>query len=149
MAGIDMVHVPYRGGQLALTDLIGGRVQVLFDIVTNSLEHIRAGKLRALAVTTAARSETLPQIPTVAEFLPGFEASYWNGLGAPKGTTAQIVDRLNKETNAALADPAIRARLADLGGTALVLSAAEFRNLIAEETEKWGKVVKALGVKPD
>ena len=142
MTGVDMVHVPYRGAAPALTDLLGGQVQVMFDAMPSSIEYIRAGKLRALAVTTATRSEALPDIPTVGEFVPGYEASGWYGIGAPKNTPAEIVDKLNKEINAALADPKIKARLADLGGTVLAGSPADFGKLIADETEKWGKVVK-------
>lgn len=148
MTGVDMVHVPYRGGPPAVTDLIGGRVHVLFDVVTNSIEHIRSGKLRALAVTTEARAETLPEIPTVGEFVPGYEASFWYGLGAPKDTPAEIVQTLSKEVNLALADPKIRTRLADLGGTVLALSPADFAKFIAAETEKWAKVVKFSGATP-
>ena len=149
MTGVDMVHVPYRGGAPALTDLLGGQVQVMFGTMPASIEHIRAGKLRALAVTTATRSEALPDIPTVGEFVPGYEASAWYGVGAPKNTPAEIVDKLNKEINAGLADPKIKARLADLGGTVLAGSPADFGKLIADETEKWGKVVKFSGAKPD
>ena len=149
MTGIDMVHVPYRGAALALTDLIGGQVQVMIDNMAASLEHIRAGRLRALAVTTATRLETLPDLPTVGEFVPGFEASSMNGLGAPKHTPAEIVDKLNKEINAALADPKIKARIADLGLTPLVGSPADLEKLIADETEKWGKVIRAANIKPN
>jgi tripartite-type tricarboxylate transporter receptor subunit TctC len=150
MAGIDMVHVPYRGGAPALTDLIGGQVEVVFDNMPSSIGHIRAGKLRALAVTTATRSQTLPDVPTVSEFVPGYEASIWWGVGAPKGMPAEIVDKLNKEINAGLAEPKIKARLAaDFGGTVLAGSPADFGKLIAEEIEKWGKVVKFSGAKPD
>ena len=149
MAGVDMVHVPYRGAAPALTDLLGGQVQVMFDTMPASIEHIRAGKLRALAVTTATRSEALPDVPTVGDFVPGYEASAWFGLGAPKDTPAEIVDKLNKEINAGLADPKLKARLADLGGTALAGSPADFGKLIADETEKWAKVVKFSGAKPD
>ena len=147
--GIDMVHVPYRGAALALTDLIGGQVQVMIDNMAASLEHIRAGRLRALAVTTATRLEPLPDLPTVGEFVPGFEASSMNGLGAPKRTPAEIVDKLNKEINAALADPKIKARIADLGLTPLVGSPADLEKLIADETEKWGKVIRAANIKPN
>ena len=149
MTGINMLHVPYRGAAPALTDLIGGQVQVMFDVMASSIEHIRAGKLRALAVTTATRSEALPDVPNVGEFLPGFEASAWQGVGVPKNTPTEIVDRLNKEMNAALADPKIKARLADLGNIGLALSPADFGKLIADETEKWSKVVKFSGAKPD
>jgi tripartite-type tricarboxylate transporter receptor subunit TctC len=149
MAGIDMVHVPYRGGGPALTDLIAGQVQVCFASTVASIEYIRAGKLRALAVTTATRSEALPNIPTVAEFVPGYEVNTWYGVGAPKATPAEIVEKLNKEINAGLAEPKMKARLADLGGEVLALSPAEFGKLIAEETEKWGKVIKFAGIKPE
>jgi tripartite-type tricarboxylate transporter receptor subunit TctC len=149
MTGVNMVHVPYRGSALSLTDLLGGQVQVTFDSIPASIEHIRAGKLRALAVTAAMRSEVLPEVPTVGEFVPGYEASGWAGIGAPRGTPTEIVDRLNREINAGLADPTIKARLANLGGVTLVLSPADFGKLIAAETEKWGKVVKAAGIKPD
>jgi len=149
MTGVNMVHVPYRGTAPALTELLGGQVQVVFADVSSSIEHIRAGKLRALAVTTTLRSEALLDIPTVAEFVPGYEASTWQGIGAPKNTSAEIVERLNNEIKAALADPNMKARLADLGGTALAGSPADFGKLIAEETEKWGKVVKFSGAKAD
>ena len=149
MTGVDMVHVPYRGAAPALTDLLGGQVQVMFGTMPSSIEYIRAGKLRALAVTTATRSEALPDIPTVGEFVPGYEASGWYGIGAPKNTPAEIIDKLNKEINAALADPKMKARLADLGGTVLAGSPADFGKLIADETEKWGKVVKFAGIKPE
>jgi tripartite-type tricarboxylate transporter receptor subunit TctC len=149
MAGVDMVHVPYRGEGPALTDLIGGQVQVCFPTLAGSIEHIKAGTLRALAVTTAMRSEVLPDIPTLSDFLRGYEASFWDGLGVPKNTPAEVIERLNKEINAALADPKIKARFADLGGTALVGSPADFGKLIAEETERWGKVVRAANIKPD
>jgi tripartite-type tricarboxylate transporter receptor subunit TctC len=144
-----MVHVPYRGAAAALTDLLGGQVQVMFPATAGVIEYIRANKLRALAVTTAARSEALPDLPTVGDFLPGYEASTWLGVGAPKGTPAEIVDKLNTEINAALADPKIKARIADLDGTVLALSPADFGKLIADETEKWAKVVKVSGAKPD
>ena len=148
MAGVDMVHVPYRGAAPALTDLLGGQVQVMFGAMSASIEYIRAGKLRALAVTTATRSEALPDIPTVGEFVPGYEASDWYGIGAPKNTPAEIIDKLNKEINAGLADPKMKARLADLGGTVLAGSPADFGKLIADETEKWGKVIRAVSIKP-
>jgi tripartite-type tricarboxylate transporter receptor subunit TctC len=147
MARIDLLHVPYRGAPPALTDLIAGQVQVIFDVLPSSIEYIRAGKLRALAVTTAARSEMLPDIPTVGEFVPGYEASGWIGVGTPKNTPTEIVDKLNKEINVALADPKIRARIADLGSPVFASSPAEFANFIAAETEKWGKVVKFSGAK--
>jgi tripartite-type tricarboxylate transporter receptor subunit TctC len=149
MAGVDMVHVPYRGIALALNDLLGGQVQVTFASMPSSIAYIRAGKLRALAVTTATRPETLPDVPTVGEFVPGYEASSWYGLGAPKATPAEIVDKLNTEVNTALADPKMKARLADLGGTPLLGSPADFGKLIADETEKWGKVVKFPGIKAE
>jgi tripartite-type tricarboxylate transporter receptor subunit TctC len=149
MAGVDMVHVPYRGVAPALTDLLGGQVQVLFANPAQSIQYIRAGKLRALAITTATRLEALPDIPTIGEFVPGYEASSVFGLGAPKNTPAEIIDKLNKEINAALADPKFKARLADLDGTVLGGSPADFGKLIAEETEKWGKVVKFANIKPD
>ena len=149
LTGVNMQHVPYRGIGPALTDLLGGQVQVMFDAMSGSIDHIRAGRLRALAVTTAARSEALPDVPTVGEFVPGFEVSQWYGVGAPKNTPADIIGRLNKEINAGLADPRLKARLADLAGTVLVGSPADFGKLIADETEKWGKVVKSSGAKPD
>ena len=148
MAGVDMLHVPYRGTAFALTDLLGGQVQVTFGTMTGSIEYIRTGKLRALAVTTATRSEALPDVPTVAEFLPGYEASTWYGIGAPKDTATEIIDKLNKEINAGLADSKMKAQLADLGGTVLAGSPAEFGRLIADETEKWARVVKFAGIKP-
>jgi len=149
MARIDLVPVPYRGAGPALTDLLAGQVQVSFPTMPASIEHIRTGKLRALAVTTAKRSETLPGIPTVGEFLPGYEASNWYGVGIPKNTPAEIIDKLNKEINAGLADPKIKARLADFGGAPLVGSPADFGKLIADETEKWGKVVRAANIQPE
>jgi len=149
MTGVNMVHVPYRGQAPAMTDLLGGQVQVMFDPVVSSIAHIRAGKLRPLAVTTSTRSEALPDIPTVAEFVPGYEASPWFGVGAPKNTPTEIVDKLNKEINAGLADPKMKARLAELGATTLPGSPADFAKLIADETEKWGKVVKFTGIKAD
>ena len=147
MADVDMLHVPYRGAAPALTDLLGGRAQVMFEGVLSLTEHIRTGRLRPLAVTTAVRSPVLADVPTVGEFLPGYEASVWFGIGAPKATSAEIVDRLNKEINAGLADPKLRARLSELGGTALAVSPAEFGKLFAEDTDKWGKVVRAANIK--
>jgi tripartite-type tricarboxylate transporter receptor subunit TctC len=149
MTGVNMVHLPYRLSTNALTDLIGGQVQVMFDNVSVSIEQIRAGKLRALAVTTATRSEALPDLPTVGDFVPGYEASAWFGIGAPKNTPPEIIDRLNKEINAGLADAKLKAKLADLGGTMMVGSPADFGKFIADETEKWAKVVKFSGAKPD
>jgi tripartite-type tricarboxylate transporter receptor subunit TctC len=149
MTGINIAHVPYRGGGPALTDLLAGQVQVYFSPMPAAIEYIKAGKLRALAVTTAARSEALPDIATVAEFVPGYEASTWVGVGAPKATPTEIVEKLNKEINAALADPKIKARLADLGGTVLPGTPADFGKLIADETEKWGKVIKSAGIKAE
>jgi tripartite-type tricarboxylate transporter receptor subunit TctC len=149
MTGIDMLHVPYRGTAPSLTDLLGGQVQVTFTSLPSVIEYIRAGRLRALAVTTATRSETLPDIPTVGEFLPGYEGGIWYGLGAPKATPAEIVNKLNKEVNAALDDPKMKARLADLGGTVLPGSPADFGKHIAEETEKWGKVIRAANIKAE
>jgi tripartite-type tricarboxylate transporter receptor subunit TctC len=149
MTGVDMVHVPYRGPEPALTDLLAGKVQVRFGIPSESIEYIRAGKLPVLAVTTAARSDALPDTPTVGEFVPGYEASAFFGIGAPKSTPAEIVDKLNREINAALSDPRIRTRLADVGGTVLAGTPADFGKLIADETEKWGRVVKFVGIQAD
>jgi tripartite-type tricarboxylate transporter receptor subunit TctC len=149
MAGVDLIHVPYRGNGPAFNDLIGGQVQVMFPSPVGLLEYIQAGKLRALAVTTATRSDALPDIPTMAEFVPGYEASGWFGVGAPRNTPAEIIDKLNKEINAGLADPKMQAWLADFGGTPLVLSPADFGRLIAQETEKWGNVIRALSIKAD
>ncbi len=149
MAGINMVHVPYRGQGPALTDLLGGQVQVLFATTPGTTEYVRTGKLRALAVTTATRAQVLPDVPTVADSLPGYEASQWYGVGAPRQTPAEIVDKLNAEINAALADPAMKTRFADIGGEALAGSPADFGKLIAAETEKWGKVVRAANIKPE
>jgi len=148
MAGIDMVHVPYRGVAPALTDLLAGQVQVMFDNMTSSVEHVRAGRLRGLAVTTAARSEALPDLPIVGDFVPGYEASGIYGIGVPKDTPPDIVDKLNREINTALSDPRIKARLADLGGLILFGTSADFAKVLAEEVEKWGKVVKFSGAKP-
>jgi tripartite-type tricarboxylate transporter receptor subunit TctC len=149
MTGIDMLHVPYRGGAPALTDLMGGQVQVYFGPLTASIEHIKAGRLRALAVTTATRSEVLPDIPSVGEFVPDYEASTWYGVGAPKATPTEIVDKLNREFNAGLADPKIKARLADLGGVPMPMTPPDFGKFIINETEKWAKVVKFAGLKPE
>ena len=149
LAGIKMVHVPYRGQGPALADLLSGQVQVFFATTPGMTDFIRSGKLRALAVTTASRAEVLPDLPTVGEFVPGYEASQWYGLGAPKNTPAEIVDKLNKEINAALIDARMKARFAEIGGAALAGSPAEFGRFIADETEKWGKVVKFAGIKPE
>jgi tripartite-type tricarboxylate transporter receptor subunit TctC len=147
MTGINMVHVPYRSLPAALTDLIGEQIQVIFDAIPSSIEFIRTGKLRPLAVTTATRLEVLPGIPTVSEFVPGYEPSGWQGIGAPKNTPTEIVDRLNKEINAGLVNPKIKARLIDLGFTVLAGSPADFGKFIAEETEKWGKVIRVANIK--
>ena len=148
-AGVDLFHVPYRGSAPLVTDLLSGLVQAAFDNLPASIEHIRAGKLRALAVGTAERSPALPDVPTVAEFLPGFEASAWVAVGAPKATPAEIVERLNREINAGLADPRIKARLAELGGTVFVGTPADFDRLVTEQTEKWGKVIRAANIKAE
>jgi tripartite-type tricarboxylate transporter receptor subunit TctC len=149
LAGVDLVAVAYRGGGPALIDLLAGQMQVMFEPTIAAIEHIRAGKLRALAVTTATRSELLPDVPTVGEFVPGYEASQWYGIGAPKSTPPEIVARLNQEINAALADPRLLARLADLGGIPTPMTSAEFGKFVADETEKWGKVIRAGNIKPD
>jgi tripartite-type tricarboxylate transporter receptor subunit TctC len=149
MTGINMVHVPYRSTAAVVTDLLSGQMQVYFGTTISSIQYIKAGSLRALAVTTATRSEALPDIPTVAEFVPGYEASALFGVGAPKGTPVEIVEKLNKEINVALADPKMKARIADVGGTVLPGSPAEFGKLIADETEKWSKVIKFAGIKPE
>jgi tripartite-type tricarboxylate transporter receptor subunit TctC len=149
MTGVDMVHVPYRGQASALADLLAGQVHVMFPNIIAPIEYIRAGRLRALAVTTATRSEALPDLPTVAEFVPGYEASGWSGFGSPKGMPTEVIHKLNNEINAALADHKIQARLADLGSTPLVGSATDFGKLIADETEKWGKVIRAANIKPE
>jgi tripartite-type tricarboxylate transporter receptor subunit TctC len=149
MTGVNLVHVPYRGLAPALTDLLGGQVQVMFASMSSSMESVRTGKLRALAVTTETRSEALPQIATVAEFVPGYEASGWFGIGAPKSTSSEVVRQLNKEINASLADPKMKARIADLGGDVLALSPADFGKLIPEETEKWAKVIRAANIKAE
>jgi tripartite-type tricarboxylate transporter receptor subunit TctC len=149
MAGVNMQHVPYRGSGPMLTDLLAGQVQIAFDNLQSSMPHVRAGKLRALAVTTATRSEVLPDIPTVAEFVPGYDVSTWNVVCAPKNTPDGIVDRLNREINAGLADPKIKARLADIAASPLPGSRADYSKLIADETEKWAKVIKSAGIKPE
>jgi tripartite-type tricarboxylate transporter receptor subunit TctC len=147
LAGVDMLDVPYRGNYMP--DLLGGQVQVVFNPLPSSLDLIKAGKLRALAVTTATRQEALPGIPTVAEFVPGYEASVWQGIGSPRNTPIEIIDRLNKEINAGLADPKLRGRLADLGGTVMSGSPTDFGKLVAEETERWGKVIRDANIKPE
>jgi tripartite-type tricarboxylate transporter receptor subunit TctC len=147
MAGVDLVPIAYRGGAPGLTDLLAGQVQVMFEGIFSSLGYIRDGRLRALAVTTAARSAALPDVPTVSEFVPSYEASGFFGVGAPKNTPAEIVDKLNSEINAGLADPTLKARIADLGGVPIPMTPAEFGNLIVESTEKWAKVIRALGIK--
>ncbi len=149
MTGVDIVHVPYRGSAQALTDMLGGQVQVMFDNVPTSLEHIRSGKLRPLAVTTSMRSEVLPEVPTVADFVPGYESSAWYGVGVPKGTPAEIIDMLNREINAGLVDPKLKARFAELSSAVLPGSPADFANLLVGETEKWAKVVKFSGASAD
>jgi tripartite-type tricarboxylate transporter receptor subunit TctC len=149
MAGIDMIHVPYRGDSAAVTDLLGGQVQVMFPAMSASVEYIKAGKLRALAVTTTTRSEVLPDVPTLADFVPGYESSGWYGIGVPRGTPTEIVGKLNTEINSLLAEPRVKARLAELGATPLPGSPADFGRLIEEETEKWGRVVKFSGAKPE
>jgi len=148
LAGVDMVHVPYRGAAPALTDLIAGQIQIMFDNMTSSVEHVRSGKLRGLAVTTAARSEALPDLPIVGDFVPGYESSGIYGIGAPKDTPPDIIGRLNREINAAIADPRIKARLSDLGGIVVTGTPVDFGKILAEEVEKWGKVVKFSGAKP-
>jgi tripartite-type tricarboxylate transporter receptor subunit TctC len=149
LTGISMTHVPYRGSAPALTDMISGQVQVMFDNIPTSIEHIRAGKLRALAVTGTARSELLPDDPTVADFIPGYEASAWYGLGAPRGTPPEIIEKLNTTINAILADPSVNKKFADMGATLIMSSPADFGKYVADETEKWGKVIKFSGAKPD
>jgi tripartite-type tricarboxylate transporter receptor subunit TctC len=147
MTGVDMLHVPYRGGGPALTDLLAGQVPVMFDTLATSIEHIRAGKLRALAVTSATRSEVLPDIPTVSDFVPGYEGTGWQGIGAPRNTPAEIIDKLNEAINAGLADPKMKARIADFGYTVFASSPADFATFIAAYTEKWAKVIKFSGAK--
>jgi tripartite-type tricarboxylate transporter receptor subunit TctC len=149
MTGANMLHVPYRGGAPAVADLIGGQIQVLFTSVPTAIEYIKAGKVRALGVTTQTRSAALSDIPTVGEFVSGYEAIFWHGLGAPKNTPAEIINKLNKEINAILADPKIKARLAEMGATPIAGSPANFGKLIADETEKWGKVIRAVGIKAE
>jgi tripartite-type tricarboxylate transporter receptor subunit TctC len=149
MAGINMIHVPYRGATPAITDLIAGQVHVVFTAPFGVIEHIRAGKLRALAVTTATSSEALPDVPPVGDFVPGFEATAWFGVGAPRKTPTEIIDKLNKEFNAALADPRMKARIADLGGSPVPMTPAEFGRLIVDETEKWAKVIRAANIKAE
>ena len=149
MAGIDMIHVPYRGGGQVMTDLIAGQVQVSFIGLAVAIEHIRSGKVRALAVTTATRSDVLPDIPTVGDFVPGYEASAFWGVGAPRNTPAEIIDKLNKEINAGLSDPKLRRRLAEGGGTVLAGSPADFGKFIGDETEKWAKVIRSANIKPE
>jgi tripartite-type tricarboxylate transporter receptor subunit TctC len=149
MAGVDMVHVPYRGAVPVLNDLLGGRVQATFSPIASSVGYIRAGQLRALAVTTTTRSQALPDVPTVADFLPGYEAAAWDGIGAPNGTPADIIDRLNRAYNDALADPAAKAKFLDFGGTPAPMAPADFRQFIAAQTEKWAKVIKFANIKPE
>ena len=147
MTGVDMLHVPYRGAAPALTDLLGGQVQVMFNTMAPSVEHIRAGTVRALAVTSAARVEVLPDIPTIGAFVPGYEASQWYGLCAPRNTPAEIVDKLSREINAGLADPGMKARIAEFGDTVFASSRADFGKLILEDTEKWGNVIRTANIK--
>ena len=147
MTGVDMLHVPYRGAVPALTDLLGGQVQVMFNTMAPSVEHIRAGTVRALAVTSAERVEVLPDIPTIGDFVPGYEASQWYGLCAPKNTPAEIIDKLSMEINAGLADPRMKARIAEFGDTVFASSRADFGKLILEDTEKWGKVIRTANIK--
>src|SRR5262249_10013932 len=149
MTGVDIVHVPYRGVAAALTDLLGGQVQVAFGSVPSSIEYIKAGKMRALGVTTEIRTQALPNIPTVGEFVPGYEATAWYGIGALRNTPVEVIDQLNKEIHAGLADPKIKARLTDLGGTVFAVLPADFGKFIVEETEKWGNVIRALSIKAD
>jgi tripartite-type tricarboxylate transporter receptor subunit TctC len=148
-AGIEMVHVPYRGSPPALTDLVGGQVQALFDPMLSAIEFVKSGKLRPLAVTTMNRWEGLPDVPALSEYMPDFDASLWLGLGAPRNTPAEVIDRLNREINAGLADPKMKLRLAELGGTVLPGSPVEFATFVADDTDKWGKVVRFTGAKPD
>ncbi len=149
MTGVNMIHVPYRGSPMAMTDLLGGQVQVMFDPLPSSIEQIRAGRLRPLAVTTSARLEVLPDVPALSEFVPGYEASGWQGVAAPSATPVEIIDKLNKEISAVLIEPEMKARIADLGGTTFSTSPAEFAKFVADETEKWAKVVKFAGIKSE
>jgi tripartite-type tricarboxylate transporter receptor subunit TctC len=149
MSGVDMVHVPYRGAALSLPDLIGGRVQVIFDNMASSIAYVQAGKVRPLAVTSTTRSKALPDIPTVGEFLPGYEARSWSGIAAPRDTPIEVIEKLNVVINAGLADQKIKARLGDLGASALIASPKDFAKYVADETEKWAKVVKFAGIKPN
>jgi tripartite-type tricarboxylate transporter receptor subunit TctC len=149
MAGVDLIQVHYRGGGPALVDLLGGQVQIMFEGITSSIEYVRAGKLRALAVTSATRWAALPDIPTVGEFVPGYEAIGWFGLGSPKNTPAEIIDTLNREINAGLADPPMKARIADLGGSPMPMTPTDFGKFIADETEKWAKVIRTANIKPE
>ena len=149
MAGVDLVHVPYRGGAPATTDLVAGHLQVIFAPVSESIQHIKAGTLRALAVTTATRLDVLPDVPTVADFVPGYEASGFAGIGVPKGTPADIIELLNKELNAGLGDSKVKARIVELGGTVLGGTPAEFGKIIADATEKWARVIKVAGIKAE
>jgi tripartite-type tricarboxylate transporter receptor subunit TctC len=149
MAGVDLIQVHYRGGAPALVDLLGGQVQIMFEGITSSIEYVRAGKLRALAVTSATRWAALPDIPTVGEFVPGYEAIGWFGLGSPRNTPAEIIDTLNREINAGLADPTMKARIADLGGSPMPMTPTDFGKFIADETEKWAKVIRTANIKPE
>jgi tripartite-type tricarboxylate transporter receptor subunit TctC len=149
MAGVDLIQVHYRGGGPALVDLLGGQVQIMFEGITSSIEYVRAGKLRALAVTSATRWAALPDIPGVGEFVPGYEAIGWFGLGSPKNTPAEIIDTLNREINAGLADPTMKARIADLGGSPMPMTPTDFGKFIADETEKWAKVIRTANIKPE
>jgi tripartite-type tricarboxylate transporter receptor subunit TctC len=149
MTGVNMLHVPYRGAPPALTDLIGGQVHVMFDNLPSSIEHIRAGRLRPLAITSTARLQALPDVPTIGDFVPGFETSAWAGIGAPKNTPAEIIDTLNREINGILAKPAVQARFTDLGGQVLALTPSAYASLIAQETDKWAKVIKFSGARAD
>ena len=149
MSGVSMVHVPYRGSAPALTDLLSGQIQLMFDPMPSSIGHIKAGKLRALAVTTATRSEVLPDLPTLRDFVPGYEASTWFGIVAPTNTPTEIIEKLNNAINAGLADPKIKARLAEMGGMLLAGSPTDFGKLITEETDKWGQVIRTANIKPD